>query len=159
MWIGKITKRVCRNPYQLVFSVNLYFFWVWEQCLPYSRLQAHFILSRISKKNFKTPENNFSSVVHWSFLQILSLFGCNSLGSEDMKSFKSARGSLTISSIDTCFSFFLMMFILCYWVRRAWMENVKGRWELKSSAFCVSSVNIAPSAPGNWPIPSLFFSG
>lgn len=70
---------------------------------------------------------------------------CNSFVYEDMKSFRSAR--FFISFLDLCFNFLLMMFILCYLVGRALLENVNENQELKSSVFYVSCVNMAPSAP------------
>lgn len=95
-------------------------------------------------------------MIHWSFLQAHSLFEFNSLGShEDVKSLTSAQGSLTISL--TCVSVSLndVSFILFRPVRLAGELRKENR--RRGVLLSVSSVSIAPSAPGNWPIPSLFF--
>ena len=65
-------------------------------------------------------------MVHWLFLWVL-VFECYSLGCEDTKSLKSARGSLTICSIDLCLSFLLIMFIWCSLAGRACAGESKPR--------------------------------
>lgn len=142
-----------------MFSLSLSFIFhcVWEQHLPFSGLRAHFLLYRISFLKFtKSDFFSSSSMIHWSFLQAHSLFEFNSLGShEDVKSLTSAQGSLTISL--TCVSVSLndVSFILFRPVRLAGELRKENR--RREVLLSVSSVSIAPSAPGNWPIPSLFF--
>lgn len=84
------------------------------------------------------------------------MFEFNSLGShEDVKSLTSAQGSLTISL--TCVSVSLndVSFILFRPVSLAGELQKENR--SREVLLSVSSVSVAPSAPGNWPIPSLFF--
>lgn len=77
-------------------------------------------------------------MVRWLFLWVL-VFECYSLGSEDMKSLKSARGSLTICSTDLCLSFLLIMFIWCSLVGRAFAGESKQK--IGAEEFCFLHVS------------------
>ena len=77
-------------------------------------------------------------MVHWIFLWVL-VFECFSLGSEDTKSLKSARGSLTICSIDLCLSFLLIMFIWCSLAGRACAGESKRK--IGAEEFCFLRVS------------------
>lgn len=119
-----------------------------------------FLNKQTKNKNLKIVSplrfmGHFCKFFHYWNLILLDMKTWNHLN-------QSGVPSLTLFSIDLCFNFPSLMFILCYLVWRALLENVrkkKKRQELRSSAFCLSSTNIAPSAPGNWPSPSLFSSG
>ena len=77
-------------------------------------------------------------MVHWLFLWVL-VFECYSLGCEDTKSLKSARGSLTICSIDLCLSFLLIMFIWCSLAGRACAGESKPK--IGAEEFCFLHVS------------------